>query len=69
VERRYELNPPKLLNNTNWQLRLHVEGELLGKIRLSVNKGPTFGYDRFKKEIEKLMGRRLKTKKVGRPTR
>ncbi|SHE23724.1 hypothetical protein BPUTEOMOX_1768 [methanotrophic endosymbiont of Bathymodiolus puteoserpentis (Logatchev)] len=42
-----------------------MEGELLGKIRLSVNKGPTFGYDRFKKEIEKLMGRRLKTKKVG----
>jgi len=45
----------------------HVEGELLDEIRLSVNKGMTFGHDRFKEEIENLTGRRLKPKKVGRP--
>jgi putative transposase len=46
----------------------HLEGELLNEIRLSVNKGMAIGHERFKDEIEKLTGRRLKPKKVGRPT-
>ncbi len=45
----------------------HVEGELLEEIRLSLNKGMAIGHDRFKDEIEKLTGRRLNSKKVGRP--
>ena len=45
----------------------HVEGYLLDEIRLSLNKGMAIGHDRFKDEIEKLTGRRLKPKKVGRP--
>ena len=45
----------------------HVEGDLLDEIRLSLNKGMAIGHDRFKEEIEKLTGRRLKPKKVGRP--
>jgi putative transposase len=45
----------------------HVEGDLLEDIRLSTNKGMAIGHDRFKDEIEKLTGRRLKPQKVGRP--
>ncbi len=46
----------------------HVDGKLLDEIRLSVNKGMAIGHDRFKDEIEILTGRRMKPKKVGRPT-
>jgi len=42
---------------------------LLDEIRSSTNKGMAIGHDRFKDDIEKLTGRRLKAKKVGRPTR
>jgi len=46
----------------------HVENDLLDEIRSSTNKGMAIGHDRFKDDIEKLTGRRLKAKKVGRPT-
>lgn len=45
----------------------HIEDDLLNEIRLNANKGMAIGHDRFKEEIEKLTGRRLKPKKVGRP--
>ena len=45
----------------------HVEGELLEEIRSSINKGMAIGHDRFKDEVEVLTGRRLKSKKAGRP--
>jgi len=45
----------------------HVEGELLKDIRSNTNKGMAVGSDRFKKEIETLTGRRLQSKKRGRP--
>jgi putative transposase len=45
----------------------HVEGDLLDEIRLSINRGMAIGHDRFKDEIEKLTGGRMKPKKVGRP--
>ena len=45
----------------------HVEGELLTEIRSGLNKGMALGNDRFKDEVEKLTGRRLKPQKVGRP--
>ena len=46
----------------------HLEGDLLNEIRVSLNKGMAIGCDRFKEEVEMLTGRRLKPKKVGRPT-
>ena len=46
----------------------HVESDLLNEIRVSLNKGMAIGSDRFKEEVEMLTGRRLKPKKVGRPT-
>jgi len=45
----------------------HVEGGVLEEIRSGINKGTAVGHDRFKDEIEKLTGRRLKPQKVGRP--
>ncbi len=45
----------------------HVEGDLLEEIRSNANKGMAIGHDRFKEEIEKLTGRRLKPQKAGRP--
>jgi putative transposase len=45
----------------------HVEGDLLEEIRSNANKGMAIGHDRFKEEIEKLTGRRLKPQKTGRP--
>ncbi len=44
-----------------------VEGELLEEIRANTHKGLAVGNDRFKAEIETLTGRRLKSKKRGRP--
>jgi putative transposase len=45
-----------------------VEGELLKEIRDNTHKGMAIGSERFKDEIEILTGRRLKSKKRGRPT-
>jgi len=45
----------------------HIESELLNEIRTSTYKGMVVGNDRFKEEIETLTGRRLKSKKRGRP--
>ena len=46
----------------------HVEEKLLTEIREELNKGMALGNERFKEEVEVLTGRRLKSKKVGRPT-
>ncbi|MEE9337414.1 MAG: hypothetical protein V3U87_04980 [Methylococcaceae bacterium] len=40
---------------------------LLDEIRKNVNRGMALGRDRFKEEIEQLMGRRMKPNKAGRP--
>ena len=45
----------------------HIDGELLKKIRENTNKGMVVGNDRFREEIESLTGRRVKSKKRGRP--
>ena len=45
----------------------HVDGDLLEEIRANTNKGMAVGNNRFKEEIEKLTGRRLKGKKRRRP--
>ena len=45
----------------------HVERELLEEIRTNTHKGMAIGNDRFKEEIGNLTGRRLKSKKRGRP--
>ncbi|OEU57358.1 MAG: transposase [Desulfobulbaceae bacterium S3730MH12] len=45
----------------------HVDGELLKEIRSNTHKGMAIGNDRFKEELETLTGRRLKSKKRGRP--
>ena len=45
----------------------HVNSNLLSEIRDSVNKGLVLGNDRFKDEVEKLYGRRVRPAKMGRP--
>lgn len=45
----------------------HIDGELLEEIRDYTHKGMAVGNDRFKEELETLTGRRLKSKKRGRP--
>ena len=45
----------------------HVDGTLLEEIRENAHKGMAVGNDRFKEELETLTGRRLKSKKKGRP--
>lgn len=45
----------------------HIDGELLKEIRENTNKGMVVGNDRFREEIESLTGRRVKSKKRGRP--
>jgi len=45
----------------------HVEGELLEEIRTNTQRGMAIGNNRFKEELEALTGRRLKSKKRGRP--
>lgn len=44
-----------------------MTGNLLEKTRSSANKGMAIGHDRFKEEIELLVGRRIKPKEAGRP--
>jgi len=45
----------------------HLGGEVLEEIRTNTHKGMAVGEDHFKEEIGKLTGRRLKSKKRGRP--
>jgi len=45
----------------------HVDGQLLEEIRGNSHKGMAVGNDRFKEELEELTGRRLRSKKRGRP--
>jgi putative transposase len=45
----------------------YVKKELLDEIRTSTHKGMAVGNDRFKEEVETLTGRRLTSKKRGRP--
>ncbi len=45
----------------------HVEGELLKEIRTDTQAGMAIGNNRFKEELDALTGRRLKSKKLGRP--
>tara|TARA_R110002095_G_C4165794_1_gene231322 strand:- start:538 stop:801 length:264 start_codon:yes stop_codon:yes gene_type:complete len=47
--------------------KAHVGGELLEQIRDTVNKGLALGNDRFKDEVEKHYGRRIRPAKIGRP--
>ncbi len=44
-----------------------LDDELLEEIRTNTHKGMAVGHERFKEELEVLSGRRLKTKKRGRP--
>ncbi len=45
----------------------HIDSELLEQLRGSVNKGFALGNDRFKDEIEKHYGRRVRPASMGRP--
>lgn len=47
--------------------RDHVVGDLVEQIRISLNTGLALGDDRFKEEVERLYGRRVKPAKMGRP--
>ena len=47
--------------------KAHVDEELIVDIRQAVNKGLALGNDRFKNEIERLCGRRVRQAKMGRP--
>jgi putative transposase len=47
--------------------RSHVDKELVNDIRLALNKGMALGGERFKDEIERLCGRRVRPAKMGRP--
>lgn len=55
------------MKNYRALFKAHVDDELLVEIRNGLNKGMALGKDRFKQEVEKLTGRRLMPKKVGRP--
>ncbi len=48
-------------------LAQYLDEEVWEEIRTSTHKGMAVGNDRFKKEVEALTGRRLKSKKRGRP--
>lgn len=47
--------------------RAHVDDDLITDIRASVNKGLALGSERFKDEIERLLGRRVRPGQMGRP--
>ena len=47
--------------------RYHVDGDLMDDIRSAANKGLALGGERFKNEIEQLLGRRVRAAKMGRP--
>ncbi len=47
--------------------RAHVEDDWLAEIRNGLNRGMALGSAKFKEEVEKLTGRRVKPQKKGRP--
>ena len=60
-------DPLERQNNYRELFTYQVEDELLKEIRDNTQRGMAIGRDRFKQEIEALTGRRLKSKKRGRP--
>ena len=60
---RFGSTKSKCMENYRALFAHHEEGDLLGEISFSLNKGMAIGHDHFKEEIEKLTGRRLKPKK------
>lgn len=54
-------------NNYRNLFSRHIDGKLVEEIRDNTHKGMAVGNDRFKDEIEVLAGRRVKSKKRGRP--
>ncbi len=47
--------------------KAHIDGELWEQIRRTVNQGLALGDDRFKDEVEKIYGQRVRPAKMGRP--
>ena len=60
-------NPTERQSDYRALFKTHVEAELLTDIRDAVNKGMALGCDRFKDEVEALLGRRFRPTKMGRP--
>ena len=59
--------PKERQSNYRELFKYHVEGSLLEDIRLATNKGLALGNERFEMEVERLTGRRMTAKKMGRP--
>jgi putative transposase len=45
----------------------HLDPKMISDIRQATNKGMVIGNDTFKDQIEKLTGKSMHTKKIGRP--
>ena len=60
-------NEPERQRRYRKFLSHHVDGELLKEIRENTHRGMAVGNDRFKEELEAMTGRRLRSKKRGRP--
>lgn len=58
---------PECRKNYRALFPLYIDEVLLEEIRVNTNKGLAVGHDRFKDKIEMLTGRRVRTKKRGRP--
>jgi putative transposase len=47
--------------------KAHVDDKMVQEIRTSLNRGLALGNERFKDEIERLVGLRVRPAKMGRP--
>ncbi|WP_084456747.1 transposase [Desulfogranum mediterraneum] len=61
------IDPVERRNTYRALFAQEVEEPLLTEIRVNTNKGLAIGNDRFKEEMEKVTGRRVRAKKRGRP--
>ena len=57
------------LENYRSLFKCCIDDELLNEIRKSTQQGMAIGNEQFKLDIEKLTGRRMRTIKMGRPSR
>ena len=61
-------DPTERRSNYRALLAHQLDNDTLDKIRSISNKGLALADNRFKKELERLTGRRMNSKKRGRPT-
>ncbi|WP_180960976.1 transposase [Shewanella sp. GutCb] len=65
------INPKEKARQTCYRalFKYHLDTKIIDDIRQATHKGMAIGNDKFKDEIEKLTGKSMRPKRLGRPSK